>query len=57
VTVRAPLSVATLFAALTLATACGPRPYASLSESAEPLRSQFNQDVGRVRIMMLVAPT
>jgi hypothetical protein len=33
------------------------QPYANLSETAEPLRARFNQDVGHVRIMMLVAPT
>ena len=33
------------------------QPYAKLSETAEPLRARFNQDVGRVRVMMLVAPT
>jgi hypothetical protein len=42
---------------LALALGCGPRPYTPLSDSAEPLRTQFNQDVGRVRIVMLVAPT
>jgi hypothetical protein len=49
------LSAAAL--ALVLAGACAPRPYTSLSETAEPLRTQFNQDVGRTRIVMLVAPT
>jgi hypothetical protein len=33
------------------------RPYATLSAAAEPLRSQFNKDIGHPRIMMLVAPT
>ena len=37
--------------------ACGPRPYQSLDESAEPLRSIFNRDAGHVRVVMLVAPT
>jgi hypothetical protein len=40
-----------------LVSGCGPRPYTTLSEFAEPLRSQFNRDAGRVRIVMLVAPT
>jgi len=57
VTVRLQLRLAALLFALALAVACGPRPYSSLSESAEPLRSQFNRDAGRVRIVMLVAPT
>jgi len=51
------LRLTALLFALALAPACGPRPYSSLSESAEPLRSQFNRDAGRVRIVMLVAPT
>jgi hypothetical protein len=33
------------------------QPYANLSDTAEPLRAQFNQDAGHVRVMMLVAPT
>lgn len=39
------------------ATACGPKPYAVLADTADPLRTQFNQDVGRPRIVILVAPT
>ncbi len=47
-----------LAAVLALAGACiSTRPYASLSDTADPLRTQFNNDVGRVRIVMLVAPT
>jgi len=57
VTARSKLKLATLLAALAFAAACGPRPYTSLAETAEPLRSQFNRDAGRVRIVMLVAPT
>lgn len=33
------------------------QPYATLTDSAEPLRTRFNEDAGRVRVMMLVAPT
>lgn len=33
------------------------RPHATLGARAEPLRTQFNQDVGRVRLLMIVAPT
>ena len=33
------------------------RPHATLSSDAEPLRAQFNRDVGRVRVLMVVAPT
>ena len=33
------------------------RPYSVLTETAEPLRTAFNNDAGHVRVMMLVAPT
>jgi hypothetical protein len=43
---------------LALASACiATRPYATLTGTADPLRTQFNNDAGRVRIVMLVAPT
>jgi hypothetical protein len=32
-------------------------PHAQLTENVEPLRSAFNEDVGQVRVLMLVAPT
>ena len=31
--------------------------YLGLDEHAEPLRGSFNADIGKVRILMLVAPT
>ncbi len=31
--------------------------YTSLDEQGDPLRATFNQDVGKVRVLMLVAPT
>lgn len=31
--------------------------YASLDERGDPLRSTFNADIGKVRVLMLVAPT
>lgn len=34
-----------------------PTDYIGLDEHAEPLRGSFNADVGKVRILMLVAPT
>jgi hypothetical protein len=46
-----------VLAALVLGACVQTRPYSSLSTSAEPLRTQFNADAGRVRIVMLVAPT
>jgi hypothetical protein len=44
--------------ALLVAAACArTQPYATLDDAAEPLRTRFNADAGRVRVMMLVAPT
>ena len=37
--------------------ACARPPHQTLDDAAEPLRSAFNRDLGRVRVMMLVAPT
>jgi hypothetical protein len=34
-----------------------PADYIGLDEQAEPLRGSFNADIGKVRILMLVAPT
>jgi hypothetical protein len=49
-----------LFAAATLA-ACragGPAsPFLTLDRDASPLRARFNADAGKVRVLMLVAPT
>ena len=33
------------------------RPHAVLSSNAEPLRSAFNRDIGKTRILMIAAPT
>jgi hypothetical protein len=46
-----------IVAAFLLSAACGARPYETLTDGAEPLRARFNADAGRVRVMMLVAPT
>lgn len=35
----------------------GPADYTRLDGDAEPLRSAFNADVAKVRVLMLVAPT
>jgi hypothetical protein len=59
-TVRSSAARTALLAVLgiSLAAACiRTRPYATLTGTAEPLRTAFNSDVGRVRVMMLVAPT
>jgi hypothetical protein len=37
--------------------ACASRPYEKLDDRAEPLRARFNADAGRVRVVILVAPT
>lgn len=31
--------------------------YTTLDQQAEPLKSAFNADAGKVRVLMLVAPT
>ena len=51
------------FAALPLLLAIGlglPAPtadYTSLDRAGDPLRATFNADMGKVRVLMLVAPT
>jgi hypothetical protein len=49
------------FALLLAAAACtdhqNVRPHVRLTAGAEPLRTQFNEDVGQVRMLMIVAPT
>jgi hypothetical protein len=44
-----------------LASSCMPKaapaPFRELGATAAPLRDAFNADVGKVRIVMLVAPT
>ena len=46
---------------LTLGLAVGFRPvpaaYTALDARGNPLRTAFNDDVGKVRVLMLVAPT
>jgi hypothetical protein len=65
---RAALGWRTSFSALLLALAfvcastpaCNraePRPHESLTGDAEPLRSAFNADAGKPRIVILAAPT
>jgi hypothetical protein len=56
--------VAALVMALALAGIAAPackrgerRPHESLTAGAEPLRSAFNADVGKPRIVILAAPT
>ena len=50
-----------LMTAVSAASSCShtfeARPHASLTSGAEPLRADFNRDVGRVRIVMIPAPT
>ena len=42
---------------VTLGLAAPPAGYTSLDERGDPLRAAFNADVGKVRVLMLVAPT
>jgi hypothetical protein len=49
-----------LFIFVTALTGCNSspqRPHASLGSGAEPLRSQFNGDAGKVRVVIVSAPT
>ena len=51
-------AIACLIALLIAACSQAPsRPHAPLAINAEPLRSIFNRDVGKVRIVMVAAPT
>lgn len=34
-----------------------PAPFPELDPNLEPLRSRFNQDVGKVRLLLLLDPT
>ena len=53
------LVVAALGFAAAAATPQSPTPpdYHSLDRAGEPLREAFNADAGKVRVLMLVAPT
>ena len=55
---RIPLRV---LVALTTLAACQPggsdRPHVNLDANIEALRAAFNADSGKVRVVMLVAPT
>jgi hypothetical protein len=56
--IRARLSIPAIAAALVAACSQAPaRPHDSLEADAEPLRSAFNRDAGKVRIVMIAAPT
>jgi hypothetical protein len=58
--VRAPFRIPpVVFLLLLLLAACrGPvRPYESLSPEVANLRAQFNADAGKVRVLLLPAPT
>ena len=48
---------AALAAVLACDSARPAQPHDVLGASAEPLRAQFNRDVGHVRVLMVVAPT
>lgn len=51
-----------LAGASALAAGCARQPtstrrYQEIAQDGEPLKSAFNRDAGRVRILMLVSPT
>jgi len=49
---------ASVFLLFVLAACRGPvRPHTALTAHADPLRADFNRDIGHVRIVTLVAPT
>jgi len=52
-------AIALGLAAWLASAACGPpdTPFVSLDRDLSPLRDVFNGDAGRVRVLMLVAPT
>jgi hypothetical protein len=51
-------STVLLFALIAGACSSAPaRPHATLTAGAEPLRSAFNRDIGKTRIVMIAAPT
>jgi hypothetical protein len=56
---RRRLAAAWLLALACAAAACGlpARPHDALGAGAEPLRAHFNRDHGRVRVVILAAPT
>ncbi len=49
--------VVTIVVGLSLALAAPAADYATLDERGDPLRTSFNADVGKVRVLMLVGPT
>ena len=51
-------SLLILFLALTagMALQAGATGYVTLGKNAEPLRGTFNSEIGKVRIMLLIAP-
>ncbi len=43
--------------ALSLGLSASAADYTTLDERGDPLKSAFNADIGKVRVLMLVAPT
>jgi hypothetical protein len=55
---RLIIAIGVLAAAGATGACRGPaRPHEALRAGAEPLRSHFNRDAGRVRVVILAAPT
>ncbi len=49
--------VLTIVMGLSLGLTAPAADYTSLDERGDPLRTTFNADIGKVRVLMLVAPT
>ena len=56
-TLRSALVLLVVLAAVGFARRAQEPDYTVIDTHSEPLRSAFNADVGKVRILMLVAPT
>ena len=51
------LGTLAVVSALSLGLSASAADYTTLDERADPLRTTFNADTGKVRVLMLVAPT
>ncbi|MFQ5694388.1 MAG: hypothetical protein ACE5HB_00195 [Terriglobia bacterium] len=52
-----PAALALALVAGTGAAQTQPKPYPELTPDLDPLRSQFNADAGKVRLILLLDPT
>ncbi len=49
--------ILTIVVGLSLALAAPTADYVTLDKRGDPLRTSFNADIGKVRVLMLVGPT